>query len=84
MPHTKLAILGLGSRSTLFYISELNRLYNIEKGAFNTYPFLLLNANFNDINSLLPKVSEKLDTVVNDYIKELETLNTKRYCILFI
>jgi aspartate racemase len=72
MDKIKLGILGLGSRSTTFYINELNKLYNQEKGGYSTCPFTLLNYNFDAINSLLPDASDSLDAIVQDYIKELE------------
>ena len=67
----KLAILGLGSQSTLFYISELNRRYQEEVGGFGTCPFVMVNSNFNSINNLLPNVSKDLDTIVASYIDQL-------------
>ncbi|WP_452229919.1 aspartate/glutamate racemase family protein [Lacinutrix sp. MEBiC02404] len=81
MPKPKLAILGLGSRSTLFYISELNRLYNNEKGDYSTCPFVLLNTDFNSINALLPNTSKQLDAVVNAYIKQIETFDAPHVLI---
>lgn len=72
MNKIELGMLGLGSRSTLFYIKELNQLYNQEKGGYSTCPFLMLNTNFDAINSLLPNTSEALDTIMQDYIKEIE------------
>lgn len=81
MQKMKLAILGLGSRSTLFYISELNRLYNQEKGDYSTCPFLLLNADFNSINSLLPNASKQLDDAVSNYTSEIEKLNAQHVLI---
>jgi aspartate racemase len=73
----KLGILGLGSRSTLFYLKELNRLYNQEKGGYSTCPFLLLNANFDAINSLLPKTSKELIQINQHYIEQLEKLDSE-------
>jgi len=75
MIKTKLAILGLGSRSTSFYLKKLNNIYNKKNGGYSTCPFLLLNANFDSINSLLPTVSEKLDTAVSYYINQIKNLN---------
>jgi len=72
MDKIKLGILGLGSRSTTFYINELNKLYNQEKGGYSTCPFTLLNYNFDAINSLLPDASDSLDAIVQDYITNLE------------
>jgi len=70
-----LGILGLGSRSTIFYIKELNRLYHQKRAGYSTCPFKLWNANFDMVNSLLPETSEKLEYLVKDYFIELEKLN---------
>ena len=51
MKKNTLSILGLGSRSTLFYLAELNTLYLQKKGGYSTCPFTLLNTNFDEINS---------------------------------
>ena len=75
MVKTKLAILGLGSRSTSFYLKRLNSIYNQKNGGYSTCPFLLLNADFDVINSLLPTVSEKLDAAVSYYINQIKNLN---------
>ena len=75
MIKTKLAILGLGSRTTSFYLKHLNNIYNEKKGGFSTCPFLLLNADFNTINSLLPYVSEDLDTAVSQYTNQINSLH---------
>lgn len=74
MKPTSIGILGLGSNSTLFYIKELNALYNKEHNGFSTCPFKMLNTNFNSINQLLPNTSKKLDGIVKDYIDELIAL----------
>lgn len=50
----QLGILGLGSKSTLYYVEQLNTLYNRSFGGFSTCPFMMVNANFNDINPYLP------------------------------
>ncbi|TCI92788.1 aspartate/glutamate racemase family protein [Tenacibaculum sp. M341] len=68
-------MLGLGSRSTLFYLEKLNQLYNELHGGYSTCPLKLLNANFNDINPLLPNVSPELIKNVEKYVKELISLN---------
>ncbi|WP_428229566.1 aspartate/glutamate racemase family protein [Flavobacterium sp.] len=69
-----LGILGLGSRSTLFYIKELNRLYHQKKGGYSTCPFKLLNTNFDVINNLLPVTSTKLEVILRNYLVELQHL----------
>lgn len=77
MIKTKLAILGLGSRTTSFYLKHLNKIYNREKGGYSTCPLLLLNADFNTINSLLPYVTEKLDNAVSHYTNQINSLNVE-------
>lgn len=69
-----LGLLGLGSRSTLFYIKELNRLYHEKKGGYSTCPFKLWNANFDAINNLLPQSSEKLEVILQNCLSELQNL----------
>ncbi len=77
MQKLKLSILGLGSRSTLFYLKELNKLYQKQKGGYSTYPLLLLNANFDEINQLLPEPSAELDSIVQGYLNEIEKLDAE-------
>lgn len=74
MKKNTLSILGLGSRSTLFYLAELNTLYLQKKGGYSTCPFTLLNTNFDEINSLLPNPSTPLDTITQRYITDLEKM----------
>ncbi|WP_299381733.1 aspartate/glutamate racemase family protein [uncultured Lacinutrix sp.] len=69
-----LGLLGLGSFSTLFYIKELNALYNAKHGGFCTCPFKMLNVDFNAINNLLPNTSKALDTIVKDSLNKLQDL----------
>lgn len=76
MTKQTLGILGLGSRSTLFYISRLNELYNQKNGGYSTCPFLMVNSNLDLINPLLPERSEQLDHIMLTYIKELEQIET--------
>ena len=67
-----LGILGLGSQTTAFYIKELNRVFNENKGGYSTCPFLLFNINFDAINSLLPYISDDLDELVQACFSEIE------------
>ena len=75
MNKTTLGILGLGSRTTAYYITELNRLYNLYKGGYSSCPFLLWNTNFDTINSLLPNPSKELDSATQQCINEIEKLD---------
>ena len=72
---SKFVILGLGSRSTTYYISNLNEIYNAKVGGYSTCPFTLLNTDFNSINMLLPNTSTELDVVVLEHIKQIDKLD---------
>jgi aspartate racemase len=74
MIQPQLLILGLGSRSTLYYLREINRLYNEKKGGYSTCPLILLNTDFDKINPLLPKMSAQLDAVIQSYLDKIATL----------
>ena len=69
-----IGILGLGARSTLYYLEKLNRLFNKTNGGYSTCPLKLLNTNFNLINPYLPNQFDKLIPVLNNYIVELDNL----------
>ncbi|WP_159038531.1 aspartate/glutamate racemase family protein [Brumimicrobium mesophilum] len=81
MKSKTLGILGLGSYSTLFYIRELNTSYNKTNGGFSTFPFKMLNVNFDKINNLLPYVSDELDAIVKSNIKDLIALGVDRILV---
>jgi len=67
----RLGILGLGSRTTLFYMDELNEKYHQKYGGYSTCPFRLLNTNFNKINPYLPTEFNVLEEVLETYVNEL-------------
>jgi aspartate racemase len=81
MDKISLAVLGLGSRTTSFYLSELNSLYKQKRGGYSTCPLLLLNTDFNTINSLLPNTSDALDLAVNQYINEIDKFDMQHLLI---
>lgn len=81
MEKTTIGILGLGSRTTTFYVSQLNKLFNLEFGGYSTCPFILLNTNFDKINALLPLPSEKLATIVKQCITAIEKQNIEQILI---
>lgn len=70
-----IGILGLGNRSTLFYIDQLNKLYNSNFDNYSTCKFTLYNSNFQEINPYLPENFEKLEPVLTNYIDEIINLN---------
>lgn len=72
MKRITLGILDLGSQTTAFYLNELNRVYKKLKGTYTTCPLILHNIDFESINALLPKPSDKLNKVVQSYLSEIE------------
>lgn len=77
----QLGVLGLGSRSTLFYLKELNTAYQIEMGGFSTFPLILLNTNFDKINQLLPYSSSELDAIVLQYLNKFEAFGVNKIIV---
>jgi len=67
-----LGIIGLGNRSTLFYINALNTAFNNKYKGYSTFPFILVNVNFNTINPYLPNDFNKLVPVVSEVIATLQ------------
>lgn len=75
MPPSKtLGILGLGNFSTLHFVEKINIGYNNKHCGYSTCPFVMLNANFNDINPFLPDNYTALETIVNGYLNKLNAL----------
>ena len=81
MSKTQLAILGLGSRSTLYYLEQLNKVYNTKNGGYSTCPFFLLNTDFDTINPLLPNTSVQLDAILQSYLYQIEALDVAELLI---
>ncbi len=75
MHKSTLGLLGLGSQTTLYYISELNRLFHNLHDGYSTCPFIMWNTNFDKINSLLPDISEELNALSQQCIHEVEKLD---------
>ena len=46
----KLGIIGLGSKTTTYYIEMLNQLYNKNMANLILVLFTMININFNEIN----------------------------------
>lgn len=68
-----LGVLGLGSHSTKYFINLLNEKYYKDKGGFATKPFLMLNANFNDINPHLPFEFEAIEKGLKPWLDQLRS-----------
>jgi aspartate racemase len=70
MDKMKLGIVGVRSRSTTFYINELNKLYNQEKEDIVLVITLLMQSIH-----FYQTFSDSLDAIVQDYITELEKMD---------
>ena len=69
--NSHIGVLGLGSRATMFYIDQLNKKYHAVYGGYSTCPFVLLNADFNDLNPFLPNLFDELKTNLLPYFMAL-------------
>lgn len=76
-----LGILGLGTKSTVYYIEKLNQQYNAVFGGYSTCPFILLNADFNTINPHLPDKFEILKKVIIPLLHHFEQLKVTHLLI---
>lgn len=67
-----LGVLGLGSRSTLYYLHALNKAYHAEEQGYSTCPLILYNINFNEINPYLPNQFQNLLPKLSIYLQQIE------------
>ena len=74
MKSKKIGILGLGNRSTLYYIDKLNKKFNALFKGYSTCPFILYNIDFDKVNPYLPNQFNKLKPLLSLYIKEVKNL----------
>lgn len=74
MNDKNIGILGLGNRSTLFYIDQLNKKFNALFKGYSTCPFILYNIDFDNLNPYLPNQFNKLKPLLSVYIKEIKNL----------
>jgi aspartate racemase len=78
---SSLGVLGLGSRSTLFYIEQLNAGHNKIYGGAGPCPLQLLNSNFDEINRYLPDQWLYLEPVLTKYLHALSDLSVAQIII---
>ncbi|MBR9910925.1 MAG: hypothetical protein GYB33_11325 [Gammaproteobacteria bacterium] len=77
----QLGVLGLGSRSTLFYIEQLNAGYNRKFGGDSTCPLILLNSNFDEFNRNLPDKWLDLEPALKNWLQALAHLSVAQIII---
>ena len=73
-PNKHIGILGLGSRTTLHYLSEFNRLYQQDFKGYSTCPIKMINTNFDLINPYLPDQFDRLEPITLRYLEALNTM----------
>ena len=77
----KLGLLGLGSRSTLYYIERLNNSYQKKYGGYSTCPFVLYNANFELLNPYLPNDFRTLEPNLSSILENLGSIKAEQWII---
>jgi aspartate racemase len=81
MGQIKTGILGLGAVSTFYYLKKLNESYSKKSGVSSTFPCLLINTDFNKINSSLPNQFNKLEEALVPYLNYFEANDISRVLI---
>lgn len=72
MQTQKLAMLGLGGRSTLFYLRRINELYEKISGRNAICPLLLKKTDFSKIDVLLPDQFFRLEDIMRTQLDSLK------------
>jgi aspartate racemase len=66
-------ILGVGAYSTQYYLGEIQRKFNEKNQEFSTYPYLLYQIDFQEINPFLPNqfsvLKPKTESILNEIYK---------------
>lgn len=77
----KKGILGLGSASTLFYIEEINRKFQLLNGGYSTCPFILYQIDFDEINPYLPHQFDILIPKIQKCFDEIKHLGIEKILV---
>lgn len=78
---SKLGMIGLGDRSTRFYLQQINKRFNLEKGNFSTCPLWINNVDFNTVNPYLPDEKQIIKEHINIWITEMRKIEIDRLII---
>ncbi|MDX1270486.1 aspartate/glutamate racemase family protein [Bizionia paragorgiae] len=78
---SRLGVLGLGNRSTLYYINALNTAFNRQEKGYSTFPLIVYNTNFNTINSYLPNKFDDLIPILSEVLSQIELLPISKLLI---
>jgi aspartate racemase len=79
--HPHIAILGLGYKSTQFYIKQLNEAYLLQHGNYASFPFYMFQADFGTINPFLPDQFEHLKPTLETILQPIEKLPIKQLLV---
>ncbi|WP_033958877.1 aspartate/glutamate racemase family protein [Psychroserpens jangbogonensis] len=74
-------ILGLGERSTQYYVNTLHNKFHEKLGDFHTFPFLMYQIDFNLINPFLPNQFDKLIPELTNTLNEISKFEVEQYLI---
>jgi aspartate racemase len=77
----KIGLWGLGNISTLHYINRLNTQYLEIKKGYSTFPFELVNSDFNEINPYLPFHFENLMPPIEKVFKRFDSFKISHLLI---
>ena len=72
-----IGVLGLGEKTTQFYLKKFNQLYHNKYKEYSTCPIKMLQVDFNEINPYLPFDFDVLKPVVLNYLIELNNLGVE-------
>lgn len=81
MQEPKIGILGLGSQTTQHYIKRLNQRYQEQTESGRTFPFLLRNIDFHEINKHLPHEMQHVEMQFRDYLNELMAMGLRHLLV---
>ena len=74
-------ILGLGERSTQYYVNTLHNKFHEKLGDFHTFPFLMYQIDFNRINPFLPNRFDNLIPELTNTLNEISKFEAEHYLI---
>lgn len=78
---TEKAVLGLGKVSTAYYYDRINANFNRKNSEFSTFPFLLYQIDFQEINPFLPQNFSVLIPKLQKYFIKLSELGVKKLLV---
>lgn len=75
------AVLGLGSKSTEYYLSRIHQKYKEQMQEFSTCPLLLYQVDFQEINPYLPNIFSDLKPILKQYLNNISALRISKVLV---